>query len=222
MFESGKVRRADAARCTLACLPTPHAQIVVTGAKSVTEATQAARKYVKIIKARPAPRRVLPATHGARLLTRASLETQFIMTKAGGGDGDVSVRFQGPTLQNMVGVADCKFPIRLEGLALSHMPHCSVRAAWDPRRRRCSLLTLPLPFVPAPCSRSPVRAGAVPGPHLPPALAQDGGHCVRVRQGRHHGRQGGWGQPEPTGAPALTPWARAVCARRRTRRARRT
>lgn len=131
----------------------------------MAEATSAARKYVKIIKARRAPRAAAAAA-GCRANQPPCPPhqlAQFIMTKAGGsGGGDISVRFQGPTLQNMVGVADCKFPIRLEGLALSHMPHCSVRGAPPPRGpplRGWPVADASPPDVPCPpCPRSTSRS----------------------------------------------------------------
>jgi hypothetical protein len=79
----------------------------------------------------------------------------------------------------MVASCDVKFPIRLEGLAFAHAAFASVRLPTFLREGRLQLLTPPS-----------VRAGALPRPHLPHALAQDCAAHLRQRQGGAHRRQG--------------------------------
>ena len=129
-----------------------------TGAKTEAMAKLAARKYARIIQTLG-----FPAQFTARALSK---RTSHLAEPCGWS--------QEFTVQNIVASCDVKFPIRLEGLAFAHASFANVRPA--PR----------LHGRPPDASRSaPVRAGAVPGPHLSHALPEDRAAHLRQRQGAH-------------------------------------
>lgn len=79
-------------------------KMVCTGAKSEEDSRLAARKYARIVQ------KLGFAVSLARMLERFSFHNDCVL----------QAKFLDFKIQNMVGSCDVKFPIRLEGLVLTH------------------------------------------------------------------------------------------------------
>lgn len=86
-------------------------KMVCTGAKSEEDSRLAARKYARIIQKLGFPVRYLLLLNSFKLNLLSFLLFYICMFQA---------KFLDFKIQNMVGSCDVKFPIRLEGLVLTH------------------------------------------------------------------------------------------------------